>query len=67
MNPSILDPSDYKSNRPVIDGSSLIDCLFCPMRGLSGWFNQVSTDDIKKKGLTSNCLADFSVPQLPDL
>jgi hypothetical protein len=35
------------------------------MRGLSGWFNQVSTDSIKKTRRVSNCLAGFSVPHLP--
>jgi len=48
INPSIPSPSNCKSNRPVIDGSSLIDCLSCPIRGLSEWFNQVSTEGIKK-------------------
>src|SRR4030095_5692423 len=48
MNPSVFGPSDCKANRLFSDGSSLIDCLSCRMRGLSGWFNQVATDGIKK-------------------
>jgi hypothetical protein len=35
------------------------------MRGLSGWFDQVSTDGIKKTNRASNCFAGFSVPYFP--
>src|SRR5262245_178367 len=50
MHPSVFGSSNCKANRLVRNGSSLIDCLSCRMRGLSGWFNQVSTDGIKKNG-----------------
>src|SRR5262245_16269028 len=35
------------------------------MRGLSGWFDQVSTDDIKKANQGSIYLAGLSISHLP--
>jgi hypothetical protein len=54
INPTVPIPSKGKSNRLVIGGCSPIDCLSRPMRGLSGWFDQVSTEGVKKMSRASN-------------